>query len=177
MIFLCINTFAYQKINQYSTGLFVSCSQKNPIAQKYVVSIFFLNRCSYQHHRECGTIPSRRLSTSRCQCYKSFFLCKLGTSRISESVCPWQAFPPYSNVCGWGQEPTPEGKTIKVPWVRTSLHKWMALLIYRLDSLSLEHYSKPKMFFVDKHSSLFWKIRIDWVAKLLAEGVGYVKCV
>jgi hypothetical protein len=32
---LCINTFACLKINQYSTGLFVSYSQKNPIVQNY----------------------------------------------------------------------------------------------------------------------------------------------
>ncbi len=30
---LCINTFVCLKINQYSTGLFVSYSRKNPIAQ------------------------------------------------------------------------------------------------------------------------------------------------
>ncbi len=31
---VCINTPACLIINQYSTGLFVSYSQKNPIAQK-----------------------------------------------------------------------------------------------------------------------------------------------
>jgi hypothetical protein len=34
-IILCINTFACLKINQYSSGLFVSYLRKNPIAQKY----------------------------------------------------------------------------------------------------------------------------------------------
>ncbi len=32
---LCRNTFAHLKINQYSTGLFVSYSRKNPNAQKH----------------------------------------------------------------------------------------------------------------------------------------------
>jgi len=33
---VCINTFACLKINQYSTGLFVSYSRKNPIVRKIV---------------------------------------------------------------------------------------------------------------------------------------------
>jgi hypothetical protein len=33
---VCINTFACPKINQYSTGLFVSYSRKNSNAQKYI---------------------------------------------------------------------------------------------------------------------------------------------
>ncbi len=40
---LCINTFACLKINQHSTGLFVSYSVKNPIAWKHrlILPIFF----------------------------------------------------------------------------------------------------------------------------------------
>ncbi len=46
---LCLNTFACLKINQYSTGLFVSYSGKNPIAQNNktdgrIISFFFKQR-------------------------------------------------------------------------------------------------------------------------------------
>ncbi len=36
-LLLCINTFTCLKINQYSSGLFVSYSLKNPIVRKFVV--------------------------------------------------------------------------------------------------------------------------------------------
>jgi hypothetical protein len=42
---MCINTFRYPKINQYSTGLFVSYSRKNPTAQKIVY--YSLNAFTY----------------------------------------------------------------------------------------------------------------------------------
>ncbi len=35
---MCVNTLSYPKINQYSTGLFVSYQQKNPIVQKRLSS-------------------------------------------------------------------------------------------------------------------------------------------
>ncbi len=40
------------------------------------------------------------------QCYKTFYCCNLRIFVISQSGCPWQAFPALSNVCRKGQEPT-----------------------------------------------------------------------
>jgi hypothetical protein len=34
--------------------------------------------------------------------------------KISYSVRPWQALPPWSKICGWGQKPTIEGRTWKM---------------------------------------------------------------
>ncbi len=39
-------------------------------------------------------------------CYKTFFVRNLKIFVISQSVCPWQAFPAQSIVCGQGQEHT-----------------------------------------------------------------------
>ncbi len=33
------------------------------------------------------------------QCYKTFYFCELRIFIMSQSVCPWQAFPPQSIVC------------------------------------------------------------------------------
>ncbi len=64
LIELCINTFACLKINQYSTGLFVSYSWINPIAQNYFyiyfdnftyLSIFWLHIWRYEStHFTCS---------------------------------------------------------------------------------------------------------------------------
>ncbi len=48
------------------------------------------------------------------QCYKAFFVRDLRIFVISQSVCPWQAFPAQSIVCGQGQEPTLEWSIRKV---------------------------------------------------------------
>ncbi len=53
------------------------------------------------------------LSTSR-KCYKNFYNLKLRLFIISQSVCPWQAFPAQPNACGQGQESTLEWSTRKV---------------------------------------------------------------
>jgi hypothetical protein len=46
--------------------------------------------------------------------YKTFYGRNLRIFIISWSVCPWQAFPAWSNNCGWGQEPTLQPSTWKV---------------------------------------------------------------
>ncbi len=51
-------------------------------------------------------------SWTQC-CYK-FYGRNLRTLVVSKSVCPQQAFPAYSRVCGKGQEPTLEWSTLKV---------------------------------------------------------------
>jgi len=42
---LWINTFACLKMNQYLTGLTVSYSRKNPIAQKLIAMLSFIMLC------------------------------------------------------------------------------------------------------------------------------------
>jgi hypothetical protein len=42
------------------------------------------------------------------ECYKTFYSRNLRIFVISQCVCPWQAFPVWSLVCGQGQEPTLE---------------------------------------------------------------------
>ncbi len=44
------------------------------------------------------------------QCYNTLLSVIYGLA----SVCSWQAFPAWSNVCGWGQVPTLEWSTWKV---------------------------------------------------------------
>ncbi len=43
---------------------------------------------------------------TRGQCYKTFYVRNLRIFVISQSVCPWQAFPAQSNVCLVKQTPT-----------------------------------------------------------------------
>ncbi len=47
------------------------------------------------------------------QCYKTFFARNLYIFVISQSVCPWQAFPAQSNVCRQGRS-LPELSTFQV---------------------------------------------------------------
>ncbi len=53
-------------------------------------------------HTQTGKISH----TFMGQCHKNFFVRNLRIFVISQSVCPWQAFPAQSNVCVRGQEPT-----------------------------------------------------------------------
>jgi hypothetical protein len=48
-------------------------------------------------HRAKQSVDKR---VSRGQCYKTFYGRKLQIFVISWSVCPWQALPALSNVCG-----------------------------------------------------------------------------
>ncbi len=43
-----------------------------------------------------------------CQCYNTFYGRNLRMLVISYSVCPWQAFPAYTNVCKTGSCPIEE---------------------------------------------------------------------
>ncbi len=43
-----------------------------------------------------------------CQSYMIFYFRNLRMFAISWSVCPWQAFPAQSNICGLGKQPTLE---------------------------------------------------------------------
>jgi hypothetical protein len=45
------------------------------------------------------------------QSYKTFYARNLRMYVKSWRICSWQAFPPLSNVCGYGQEPTLEWST------------------------------------------------------------------
>jgi hypothetical protein len=62
---------------------------------------FFLDRVfrrygqSFQHPQ---TGEKRPVLLARCQCYKTF-LSIIYECWQKASVCPWQAFPAYSNVC------------------------------------------------------------------------------
>ncbi len=49
-----------------------------------------------------------------CQCFITFYICNLRMFAISWSVCPCQAFPTQSNVCGQGQEAALEWSTLNV---------------------------------------------------------------
>ncbi len=51
------------------------------------------NNCHEFGHTSCGAI---NVQQTRAQCYQ---LIKLFTAIISYSLCPWQTFPAYSNVC------------------------------------------------------------------------------
>jgi len=44
------------------------------------------------------TVSASNPELSWCQCYKTFYGCKLRLIAIRKSVCPWQAFPAWSNV-------------------------------------------------------------------------------
>ncbi len=57
---------------------------------------------------------TRRLPASRVQYYTTFFVRNSRIFMISQSVCPWQAFPVWAIVFGQGQEPTLEWSTGKV---------------------------------------------------------------
>jgi hypothetical protein len=39
-------------------------------------------------------------NVTRAQCYKTFYVRALRIFVLSYSVCPWEAFPALSNVCG-----------------------------------------------------------------------------
>ncbi len=56
---------------------------------------------NYGHNKFNDTCP-------RSQCLKTFYCRNLRIFVISQSVCPWQASPAQSIVCGKGQEPTKE---------------------------------------------------------------------
>ncbi len=42
-------------------------------------------------------------SNPGANCYKTFYGCRLRIFVISQSICPWQAFPAQFNVCGLSQ--------------------------------------------------------------------------
>ncbi len=60
---------------------------------------------------------------------------------ISYTVCPWQVFQVWSNVCGWGQEPTLEWNT------------WRFFTRVGSD-LTRKHLTRLEMLTTDKLSSL-----------------------
>ena len=57
-----------------------------------------------------GSTPHKNVygASSRGQIYKTIYSCNLQVLLKCYSVCPWQAFPVASNICGLGQEPTLE---------------------------------------------------------------------
>ncbi len=77
--------------------------------------------------------------------YKTFYICKLQLFIISQSVCPWQAFPAQSNVSGQVQEPTLERSTCKV------LH-------FLGSCLTCKHQTRLEKLARKKHSSLFLRV-------------------
>jgi hypothetical protein len=51
-------------------------------------------------------IEHGQTSVIRAQCYKTFYIRNLQIFSISWSVCLWQIYQPYFNVCWQGQELT-----------------------------------------------------------------------
>jgi hypothetical protein len=82
---------------------------------------------------EPGQTAPAASPTSSCrptwaQCYKTFYGRISRMFVISWSVCPWQAFPEYSNACGQGQDPTQKQRT------QNKLHS---------GKIQQEHYIRP----------------------------------
>ncbi len=77
------------------------CSTNRSVAN--VIKLFHLFSYKYYNISTSGQFNknSRVLIYNAGQCYKTFFGRKLRLFVISQSICPWHAFPAQSNV--WGE--------------------------------------------------------------------------
>ena len=107
-IIVQVNTFLEDMIYAYCSNVYMtplSCSFKPYLEGNLSYNNTIIDN-QYPLCCVCGGYAGSQCIATWGQCYKTFYSHKLLLFIISESVCPWKAFPAQSYVCRSGQEPT-----------------------------------------------------------------------